>query len=113
MRAIAVVAIIGLVLPSAVQSQPSAVLLETCNTITDAKRRLECLKDAVVSASAPAEGVGSKALGTGSLTVGDAATICEHILTGLQSKHNLASEESAKTTDAVLAVTWPPNEANY
>lgn len=44
------------------------------------------------------------------LIITNAATICERILTNLQSKHNFATEEITKSTDSELAVTWPPNE---
>ena len=110
MRRIVVATIAGLGILSTVHAQPSTVLLEACNGIKDSKRRLECLKAATSAVPVPAAKTESKAPNPESLTIVDAATVCERLLTGLQPKHDLASEESAKSTETELAVTWPPNE---
>lgn len=108
-RAVAGSAIL-LALSSGVYSQPSSVLLEACNGIKDSKRRLECLKAANSVAPAPAARAEVKPPDSASLGVAQAATICERLLTGLQPKHDFATEESSKSTESELAVTWPPNE---
>jgi len=110
MRRIVVATIIGLALPSTSQAQSLAVRLEACNAIKNSKQRLHCLKAATSAVPTPVAKLEGKAPSPDPLTAGNAATICEHLLTGLQSKHDLAGEESAKSTDSELAVTWPPNE---
>lgn len=110
MRRIVVATIIGLALPSALQAQSLDARLEACNSIKNSKQRLDCLKAATSAAPMPAAKVEGKTSTPDTLTVGSAATICERLFTGLQSRHDLASEESSKSTDSELAVTWPPNE---
>jgi hypothetical protein len=109
MRRVVVTTIISLVLPSIHHAQSLEVRLEACNTINNSKQRLDCLKTAT---SEPVKSTvnQAQALNPEPLTVGSAATICESLLTNFQSKHDLASEESAKSTESELAVTWPPNE---
>lgn len=95
------------------QAQPLEVRLETCNAIKNSKQRLDCLK-AVTAAPAPSgtttPTADPKAPAPNQLDVSGAATICEKLLTGFQSKHDLATEDKAKSTELELAVTWPPNE---
>ena len=110
MKKVVVGSAILLALSTEAYSQPSAVLLEACNGIKDSKRRLECLKAATAAAPAPAVREEGKSPDNGRLGVPEAATICERVLTGLQPKHALATEDSSKSTDAELAVTWPPSE---
>jgi hypothetical protein len=109
MQRIVVATIMSLVLSSTLQAQSLAVRLEACNAIKNSKQRLDCLKAATSDAPTPVA-TEVKAPRPEPLTVGSAATICERLLPGLQSKHDLASEESARSTESELAVTWPPNE---
>lgn len=105
-----IAAILGVGLSLTLLAQPLAERLETCNSIKNSKQRLYCLKTATVAASATSNALGVKSKKPEPLSVANAATICERLLTGLQAKHDLAVEESAKSTDTELAVTWPPSE---
>lgn len=105
-----IAAILGLGLSLTLQAQSLTERLETCNSIKNSKQRLDCLKISTVAASTPSKTLGVKSQKLEPLSVANAATICERLLDALQAKHDLAVQESAKSTDSELAVTWPPSE---
>jgi hypothetical protein len=111
MKALVLFAIIAaLGAPFEAQCEPSKRTLENCNRIKESTRRLECLKAAVAAKPAPEPEQAKPQPDTARLSVSGAASICERVFTGLATKHDLASELTEKSTDADLAVTWPPNE---
>lgn len=108
MKKFVIAAIIGFGFSLTLHAQSDR--LEACNSIKNSKQRLDCLKNSTVEASTPSKTVEVKSQKLEPFSVANAATICERLLTGLQAKHDLALEESAKSTETELAVTWPPNE---
>lgn len=110
MKRIVIATILGLGMFSTLHAQSLADRLEACNTIKNSKQRLDCMKTSAAAATTPASAVEVKPPRAEPISVAHAATICERLLIDLKDKHDLAAEESAKSTESELAVTWPPSE---
>lgn len=96
--------------PAFASAQAPTDLIEACNAVTNANKRLSCLKHAMGSSQVKMQSKSTEKPSPSALTVSEAATICDSVMTGLQKKHAAASEDASLSTVDELVVTWPADE---
>ena len=104
------VLIVGLVVASGACAQPSPVLLEACNSLTNPTKRLECLREVTGAVSSTGSPGVERQPGLPPLAVKEATTICARLLLSFQTKQELALEEASRSTETHLAIVSPPVE---
>lgn len=109
-------------------AQPSDLLLEACNRLPDAKKRLACFKEATrkpadaqppiaapTPSSAPPAGPSAAALSPVSatadrlppLTLANAVRLCTRLITVAQGREAEATESAEASSASEMSVTWP------
>lgn len=106
-------------------AQPSDLLLEACNRLPDAKKRLACFKEATrqpaatpaaaqpvaAPAAPPAPTVAATAATAASqlppLTLAEAVRMCTRLITVAQGREAEAAESAETTSASEMSVAWP------
>lgn len=96
--------------PVFASAQAPVALIEACNAVPNASKRLACLKLATGGSPAKIQPASAAKQSSAELTISGATTICDSVMTGLQKKRDVAFEDTSLSTAAELVVTWPADE---